>query len=1046
MDKSFLADFQNPSPEYRGAPFWAWNGKLDPAELRRQIRLMKGMGLGGFFMHSRVGLDTAYLSDDWFACVGACIDEAEKLDMQAWLYDEDRWPSGAAGGLVTQNLKYRMRRLKLDLLKPGTTFKRTKTTVAVFVARVDGAAAHSVRLIPPGRKPAPAHDEMILHFSVVLQEPSDWYNGYTYLDTMNHAAVREFIRVTHEAYRKQFGKQFGKRIPGIFTDEPDHGDTLIIQDGEAPGAQLAWTDKLPAVFRKRYGYDLIPHLPELVFDVDGQAVSQARYHYHDCTTHLFVDAFARQIGEWSGRNQMMFTGHLMMEDWLHSQTARVGSCMRSYEHMQAPGMDMLTENWRVFATAKQVSSAAHQFGRKWRLTETYGCTGWDFPFAGHKALGDWQAALGINLRCQHLSWYTMQGEAKRDYPAAIFYQSPWWNLYSKVEDYYARVHAVMTRGTEVRDLLVIHPVESMWLMFRKDMKQNPAKQEIESSFMNVTDLLLGGHVDFDYGDEELLSRHARIVKKGGRPEFHVGEAVYRAVLVPSQITMRQSTLKMLRAFRSAGGTVVFAGRQATHVDALPSTDVVEFARSCIGVGLADDALLKAVEPYARRVSITDAEGREATAALYLLREDKDNFYLFVCNTGEDFVTAQQHNAFKDLARDRRLAFPDIRIRGFANCAGQPIELNPETGITLAADAVQSERGWEIRTSLPALGSRIFVLPKKAGSVLTKRPATPKLVRTESLAQNAWDYRLSEANVLVLDRCRYRMGNRDWSPETEILRVDDDVRKALGIKPRGGRMVQPWARKHPAQPRTMPVTLMYTFDVKHHPSGDLFLAMEEPRDFRITLNGVPVNGDSDCGWWTDRSLRTLRIDPSDLRDGPNELQLEMAYPETHSGLEIIYLLGAFGTSVKGTDIGMTALPGFLTIGDWCEQGLAFYAGHVAYCRTIQPVLADGERAFVCVPEYRGVGVRVLIDGQPAGMIGWEPNEVEITALLGDKPVELVIEVVGHRRNSHGPLHLSTKWPAWTGPQHFKSTLDSWIDGYQLVPCGLMQPPRIEFRKV
>ncbi|MEI7435960.1 MAG: glycosyl hydrolase [bacterium] len=1045
MNKALLGDFQAPSSKYRGAPFWAWNGKLDPVELRRQIRLMKEMGLGGFFMHSRVGLDTDYLSDEWFKCVEACIDEAEKLDMQAWLYDEDRWPSGAAGGLVTQNPKYRMRHLKLKLLKPGTAFKRTKDTVAVFVAKVDGAIASNVRLIPPGKKAAPAPDETILHFGVELEEPSDWYNGYTYLDTMNHEAVREFIRVTHEAYRKRFGKHFGKRVPGIFTDEPDHGDVLTIQSGDAPGAKLTWTGQLTAVFRKRYGYDLIPHLPELVFDVDGQPVSQARYHFHDCTTHLFVDAFVRQIGEWSGRNKMLFTGHLMMEDSLWSQADRVGACMRSYEHMQAPGMDMLTENWRIFATAKQVSSAAHQFGRKWRLTETYGCTGWDFPFAGHKALGDWQLALGINLRCQHLSWYTMQGEAKRDYPAAIFYQSPWWNLYSKVEDYYARLHAVMTRGTEVRDLLVIHPVESMWLTFRKDADQNPDRQQLEASFMTVTDLLLGGHVDFDYGDEELLSRHARIVKKGGRPELHFGEAVYRAVLVPSQISMRKTTLNLLQKFRSAGGTVVFAGRQAAYLDALASSAVTDFARTCACVEIAGAEILKAVEPVARRVSIADAAGCEATAALYLLREDRQNFYLFICNTGEDFVAEQKQNQFKSQARDRRLAYPDIRVRGFADCVGHPVELNPETGATSAADAVKDGAGWEVRTSLPALGSRLFVFPKKSGSAQPALPAVPQLLRTEAFGQGAWDYRLSEANVLVLDRCRYRISNGDWQPVTEILHVDDNLRKAIGIKPRGGNMVQPWARKQPALPRTVSVTLAYNFDVQSRPSGDLFLAIEQPGDFRITLNGVAVNTDSECGWWTDRSLRKLRIDPSDLKNGLNELQLEIVYPETHSGLEIVYLLGNFGARVDGTAIAMTSLPGALAIGDWCEQGLPFYAGHVAYCRTIQPVLAEGERAFVCVPEYRGMGVRVLVDGRPAGVIGWQPNEIEITALLGDKPVELAVEVIGHRRNSHGPFHINTKWPSWTGPYQFKCALDTWIDGYQLVPCGLMSPPAIEIRK-
>ena len=89
---------------------------------------------------------------------------------------------------------------------------------------------------------------------------------------------------------------------------------------------------------------------------------------------------------------------------------------------------------------------AHQFGRRTRLSETYGCTGWDFPFFGHKALGDWQTALGINLRCQHLAWYSMEAEAKRDYPASISYQSPWFDQYVQVENYFARIDAALSEG------------------------------------------------------------------------------------------------------------------------------------------------------------------------------------------------------------------------------------------------------------------------------------------------------------------------------------------------------------------------------------------------------------------------------------------------------------------------------------------------------------------------------------------------------------------------------------------------------------------------
>ncbi len=151
MDKKMLAEFASPSSAYRGKPFWAWNGKLEEEELRRQIRVMKRMGLGGFFMHSRVGLSTEYLGDDWFKAVGACIDEARQLGMEAWLYDEDRWPSGAAGGIVTKNPKYRMRSLEIQEYAKPAEFKWTDNVLAAFTARIEGAIASEIRKLAPRR-------------------------------------------------------------------------------------------------------------------------------------------------------------------------------------------------------------------------------------------------------------------------------------------------------------------------------------------------------------------------------------------------------------------------------------------------------------------------------------------------------------------------------------------------------------------------------------------------------------------------------------------------------------------------------------------------------------------------------------------------------------------------------------------------------------------------------------------------------------------------------------------------------------------------------
>jgi hypothetical protein len=1042
MTAPWMREFANPGAAYRGKPFWAWNGKLEPEELRRQIRIMRDMGLGGFFMHSRVGLATPYLAPEWFRCIHACVDEARKLGMEAWMYDEDRWPSGAAGGLVTLNPEHRMRSLVPKPLETAGRLRWTADVVAAFAAKVEKDTARNVRPIPRGQRPPKlAEGETVIVFQVEVQKCSDWYNGYTYLDTLSHRAVRAFIRSTHEAYRRHNGREFGRTIPGMFTDEPNHGNILNRDNNTGDPGGLPWTGALLATFRRRYGYDLVPHLMELVYDVDGDGMTPARYHYHDCITHLYVDAFCRQTGEWCAKNNLLFTGHQLEEDTLSRQTNMVGSCMRTYEHMQAPGMDLLTEHWFVFNTAKQVTSAARQFGWKWRLTETYGCTGWDFPFLGHKGLGDWQVAMGINLRSQHLSWYTMEGQAKRDYPAGIFYQSPWWELYPKVEDYYARLHAVMTRGAEVRDLLVVHPVESAWMSVKTGWRENAETQEFDRSFNQLTFELLAAHIDFDFGDEEILSRHARVARTKRGPVLRVAKAEYRSVLVPPLRTMRRSTLALLKKFRAAGGQVVFAGEAPRYIEATASDEAVAFAASGERVAAVGPQVTEPLAARCRRVSIGDAAGNEIGPALYLLREDGDAFYLFVCNTGADFARSGLDQSSQTLARDRKLAFGDVRIRGFAGCAGAPQELDAETGGVRAAEAVRAGEAWEIRTSLEALGSRLFVIPKR-----DSRPApqpAPRLreVRSAGLGADRWDITLSECSNLVLDRPRFRIGSGEWRKEEEVLRVDAIVREAMGVRPRSGHMVQPWAREKKSNPPRIAVTLAYGFPCKARISGDLFVALEQPATFRVCLNGVPVNTEAECGWWVDRSLRKLPVDPALLRIGANELTLACDYTEDHPGLEVVYLLGAFGTEVDGTSVAVTALPASLALGDWVPQGLAFYSGSVSYRRRVSVEANPGEKVFVRLPDYRGVAFRVLVNGEVAGVSGWAPHEVEVTGRVGREPVEMQIEIIGHRRNSHGPFHINEKWPSWTGPGEYAYNPKRWTDGYQLVPCGILAEPQI-----
>ncbi|GHV26249.1 hypothetical protein FACS189498_4530 [Spirochaetia bacterium] len=242
-----------------------------------------------------------------------------------------------------------------------------------------------------------------------------------------------------------------------------------------------------------HGESLAEGIPELLWNLSGGRISPIRYHYHDHIAERFAASFADQCGAWCKAHGLMLTGHMMEEPTLESQTHSLGEAMRSYRSFQLPGIDMLCDR-REFTTAKQAQSAARQYGRPGVLSELYGVTNWDFDFRAHKLQGDWQAALGVTVRVPHLSWVSMNGEAKRDYPATFNYQSPWYEEYSYVENHFARIAQALTRGKAVARVAVIHPVESYWLHWGDKENTSAIREQMEQNFLQLCDWLLRGFI------------------------------------------------------------------------------------------------------------------------------------------------------------------------------------------------------------------------------------------------------------------------------------------------------------------------------------------------------------------------------------------------------------------------------------------------------------------------------------------------------------------------------------------------------------------------
>lgn len=598
-----------PGAEFRGKPFWSWNGELEKEELLRQVDVLKEMGFGGYFMHSRAGLITEYLGEEWFKLINAVADYGEKVGMESWLYDEDRWPSGSAGGIVTRDPAYRMKSMYVFEMSPDK-FVWDDSVFSAFAAKIDGYNMLSYEPITKDTDFSSERlkDMRVLKFEIVPDSPNSVYNGTTYIDTMMTAATEKFIEITHEEYRKRCGDRLGRSIKGIFTDEPHRGKLLDNRHVDADGTVscgICYTDDIFEEIEKRYGYDMRGMLPELFYKFDGEMTAKIKHDYIDVADNLFVERFAKPINDWCKKNNIEFTGHVLHENSLVNQTVPHGSLMRFYEHMGVPGIDLLTEWDNSYWVAKQISSVARQSGQKWILSELYGCTGWQFNFRSHKAVGDWQALFGINVRCPHLSWYTMEGESKRDYPASILHQSAWYKDYNYVETYFARFGEVMAEGRPVCEVLVLNPIESAWIQCYAGwanwiVNASPETAVLEEHYSRLFGYLSGRHIDFDYGEEFLMAEHGSAAVENGVPVIRVGEMSYKVFVVSGALTLRSSTVELLERFASLGGRIVVSGKAPEMIDEKNSDRFAalckKYQENIKHVDFTADALEEAIKP------------------------------------------------------------------------------------------------------------------------------------------------------------------------------------------------------------------------------------------------------------------------------------------------------------------------------------------------------------------------------------------------------------------------------------------------------------------
>ncbi len=1026
--------FRNPSSEYRGTPFWSWNCKMTPELLTKQIEYLKEMGFGGFHMHSRSGMDNAYMSDEFLGLIKACVDKAKKEDMLAWLYDEDRWPSGAAGGLVTANPRYRERFLTFAPAKRVKTGKDKKEVISpvadfsdempqkqaidngkpYFVGAYDVTLDENGYLISYERinRSAKAKGKKYYAFCSTTNL-SDWYNNFTYVDTLDKPSIQEFIKVTHEAYKDAVGDDFNGTVPAIFTDEPEFTRSipLPIATGDDK-AVIAWTGILPSSFKKQYGEDIVDFLPEVFFDLPNGAPSKHRYHLHDHICQMFFDAFG-QVGKWCDKNNLPLTGHMMEEYNLQAQTHQIGEAMRAYKYFGLPGIDMLC-NRLEFTTAKQCQSVVHQEGKEGMLSELYGVTGWDFDFRGHKFQGDWQACLGVTIRVPHLSWVSMKGDAKRDYPASIFYQSPWYKEYPFVEDHFARLNTALTRGKPDISVAVIHPIESYWLNYGPNDTSAITRKQLEDNFSNVTDWLLYSQIDFNFISESLLPSQC---KKASTP-LQVGKMKYSTIIVPAMICMRKTTLDALTAFNANGGKIIFMGDCPTVVDGVASDEVKSLYEKSTVIPFTSLALVNALEDE-RKISVTLENGTPADNYIYQMRIDGAYKWLFICNG--------KHYNLADCVEKKDIV---IKIKGsyapvlYDTLTGEtkPLPYTIRNGYTVINQEAYLHDSFLIR--LEKTSKKSYEETKKEYEILSTVDFKGRV-----------PYRRSEPNVLVLDIAEftYDTGN-PFYPAEEIRRLNNKVRKLAGIQPKTS--VQPWCLPEEKPEHT--VTLRFSFASEVEVEG-AHIALEDAEMALVTFDGIEIQNVTD-GYFTDESIKTIALPKIGKGKHTVTITLPLA-PRTN--IENAFILGEFGVRLEGCESTLIAPTTQIGFGSVVPQGLPFYGANLIYDCEVE-VPEDGAMLKVHSNLYRGALISVAVDGETEGKIVYAPYDL-ITKPLKKGKHTVSFTLFGNRHNCFSALHNAEYDVSWIGPYLWLTEGDKFTYQYSLKPMGIISSPIISVIK-
>ncbi len=1038
--------FARPESAYRPAPLWVWNDDISKENIVLQLEELKKHGFGGAFVHPRPGLVTEYLSEEWFALWQYALDAAIKLELKLYIYDENSYPSGFAGGHVPSRLpdclanavimmQLDRRALAEQMNVDSPMLNRPGHPIRAYACEETEAGGgelvlkQELTLLPPASWHQ--YGDHFLLFELGTPETNSWIGGFAYTDMMRPEVTEVFLETTYEAYKSRFGSHFGNAIPAIFTDEPEVSPGNLFQSG---GHFLPFSYWFAAEFEQRNGYDLKDYLFCLFMDVEENAVAidpiKVRFDYYSTIRELWVNNSVRPISEWCERHGIAYTGHYLEHQWPYPWGRTSPSVMSLYEYMHWPAIDMLMTHLLkkdgieplLMLTIREAASAANQFRRQRVLCEAYGAGGWDSTFEDYKRIGDWLYVHGINFLNQHLTFSTIVGARKRDHPQSFDWRQPWWEEYTEINDYFARLSYALSEGETNNRILLLNPTTSFYLNTPDSAAPD---RTFGSEGVFEDELLLAQWLcdrlwDYDMGDEYIIERHAYIAGS----QFVVGACKYDAVIIPGSMShLKSSTFDKLEQYLAAGGQVISMREVISRLDGriderAGRLNLYPNWHNVTDVQGLETELQKHLAPRLQLVPYSPLP--QGIAHLRRVQQDGSCLYFMVNSSAKEVHSA-------------------ILVEGAY------AELwDPWSGDTKPASYERVGHQLRISIHLPASGSLLIRISGESEELgMPRKPegsregnVSPKSVS----ATKPMDIAADQENTFIIDYCDLRIGSNDYRNMNTLF---------AGIKvfEKHGFETNPWDNGVQFQRRLVDrnrffaensgFEAVYYFDIKAGElPGSLKLLVERAEHYSISVNGRSVQ--SSRSGFLDHHMGEIDI-VSHVQEGQNSVTLSANPFQVYHELEAIYLQGDFGVH-NSDNKWVLGKRQKLSLGSWVSQGYPFYSGAVVYKKTID-IPADFSRAVIQLSQWEGTVATVFVRGHKAGLIGVEAGYMlDITSSVQPGENEISVRLCGSFKNLLGPHHdpdLPRKlaWPGnWKKAPVYGTPP---ADQYDLIHYGLLE---------